>query len=249
MQVADGKLSPEKALHCLGQSPFEQLACGLNLDHHRALRTGLGEVVFAQGKSTPNLLAAVENLAKYKNGTAEQKTLATKVSPAQGEALINCFPEGEFWVDASLFCLGTRLDLAPPWSAKGEVLIVTAGAADLPVGLEALGTAHFFKLDAGLITDVGIAGIHRLLPHLENLSKAKVIIAVAGMEGALPGVLASLLPCPVIAVPSSVGYGVSTGGMAALMGMLASCAPGLSVMNINNGFGATAFAAKMLRNI
>ena len=122
-----------------------------------------------------------------------------------------------------------------------------AGASDLPVGLEAYGTARFFGLDAGLVPDVGVAGLHRLRPYLEALSRARLLIVVAGMEGALPGVLGGLCGRPVVAVPTSVGYGASLGGLAALLGMLNSCSPGVTVVNIDNGFGAAAFAVKVLK--
>ena len=260
-QVAKGEKSPENALHDLGGAPFTSLIQGLNLDFHRELRTGLGEVIFAEGKSLSDLIAAVNTLQRPNNpeqannkpaGTPENKrakTLVTRVLPTQIQALTDNFPEGEYWQEARLFALGQCLQLNPPWETAGDVVIITAGASDLPVGLEALGSARFFGLKAGLVTDVGVAGIHRLIPYLESLSRAKLIIAVAGMEGALPSVLAGLFACPVLGVPTSVGYGVSAGGYAALMGMLASCAPGLSVMNIDNGFGAAAFAAKLLNNL
>lgn len=139
-------------------------------------------------------------------------------------------------------------ELGPPWPERGEIMVVTAGAADIPVGAEAYGALRFWGHDCGFLTDVGVAGLHRLAPHIRDLRAARLIIAVAGMEGALPGVLAGLVPCPVLAVPTSVGYGVGAGGMAALHSMLCSCVPGLAVLNIDNGFGAAAFAAKLLRH-
>lgn len=136
--------------------------------------------------------------------------------------------------------------MTPPWPAKGDALVVSAGAADMAVALEAFGTLSFWGCDCGCVTDVGVAGLHRLSPHLEALHSARVIIAVAGMEGALPGVLAGLTPAPVLAVPTSVGYGVGAHGFAALSTMLCTCVPGVAVLNIDNGFGAAAFAAKLL---
>ena len=253
-QVASGEKTPENALHDLGQAPFANMIQGLSLDYHRELRTGLGEVIFAERKSLPDLLAAIENLKNRNQKQSNAKPssnniLVTRVLAEHVPALTDNFPEGEHCPQARLFAIGPCLELTPPWQAKGELIIVTAGASDLPVALEALGSARFFGLNTGLITDVGVAGIHRLAPHLEHLSRAKLVIAIAGMEGALPSVLAGLLPCPILGVPTSVGYGVSAGGYAALMGMLASCAPGLSVMNIDNGFGAAAFAAKLLNNL
>lgn len=247
-KVSRNEISPEEALQILGRAPFEQMLQGLNLDTQRGLRTGLGEVVFAQGKELADLIAAVERLADADTSGELTPVLVTRANQAQGTALLEAFPKGEFWVQGGIFCLGKNLSLAPPWSPEGDVVIVTAGASDLKVGLEALGTAVFFGINAGFIPDVGVAGLHRLLPYLGHLGKARLIIAVAGMEGALPGVLAGLFPCPILAVPSSIGYGVSEGGRAALTSMLAACAPGLAVLNIDNGFGAAAFAAKLLQN-
>ncbi|MBQ4133807.1 MAG: nickel pincer cofactor biosynthesis protein LarB, partial [Desulfovibrionaceae bacterium] len=227
--VAAGEITPDEALRRMGQAPFEQLMQGLNLDKQRGLRTGLGEVVFAQGKRLPDLLAAVESL--HGREDPHEPVLVTRVSPEQGEALLEKFPAGCLCEKGRLFSLGKDLSLAPPWSPQGDVIIVTAGGADFQVGMEALGTARFFDLNAGFIPDVGIAGLHRLLPYLPDLGRARLIIAVAGMEGALPGVLAGLFPAPVLAVPSSIGYGISAGGYTALAGMLASCAAGLAVLN------------------
>lgn len=242
--VASGRLAPEEALTSLGEAPFEHLTNGLNLDHHRALRTGLGEVVLAEGKNLEHLLSAVRHLS---SGPAAAPVLVTRLNCEQAAALQERFPDGEYCPRARLFALGASLNLTPPWPATGEVLVISAGAADMPVALEAFGTANFFGLRAGLLSDAGVAGLHRLTPHLPALTRSKIVIVVAGMEGALPGVLAGLLPCPVLAVPTSQGYGVSAGGFAALAGMLASCVPGLAVLNIDNGFGAAAFAAKFLQ--
>lgn len=247
-ELSKGNTTPEDALQSLGCAPFEQLMQGLNLDLQRGLRTGLSEVVFAQGKDLQDLLAAVDKLAQPDIKGKAKPVLVTRVNEAQGSTLMKAFPRGIFWLKGGLFCLGQDLALAAPWSPEGEVIIVTAGTSDLSVGMEALGTARFFGLNTGFIPDVGIAGLHRLVPYLPNLGKAKLIIAIAGMEGALPGVLAGLFSCPILAVPTSVGYGVSAGGKAALSGMLASCAPGLAVLNIDNGFGAATFAAKLLKN-
>ena len=178
--------------------------------------------------------------------------LVSRASEAQGTLLQQEFPTGRYWASCRLFCLGGEgrdvPELGPPWPGRGEIMVVTAGAADIPVGAEAYGALRFWGHDCGFLTDVGVAGLHRLAPHIRDLRAARLIIAVAGMEGALPGVLAGLVPCPVLAVPTSVGYGVGAGGMAALHSMLCSCVPGLAVLNIDNGFGAAAFAAKLLRH-
>jgi hypothetical protein len=241
--VASGGLTPDEALTKLQLSPYQELFHGLSLDTHRQLRTGLGEVVFAPGKSDPQLLQAVSGLAE-----TAQPVLVTRASNAQARLLEEGFPEGKAWPEAGLFSLGGNIDLSPPWKSHGEVIIVTAGSSDLPVALEALGAGQFFGLEPGLISDVGVAGLHRITPKLSSLQKAKMLIVVAGMEGALPSVLAGMLGRPTLAVPTSVGYGVSQGGQAALMGMLSSCAPGIAVVNIDNGFGAAVMAVKCLQS-
>ncbi|MDZ7761995.1 MAG: nickel pincer cofactor biosynthesis protein LarB [Desulfovermiculus sp.] len=240
-QVAHGEKTPEQALDHLKLAPYQQLASGLCLDTNRGLRTGQGEVVFAPGKNDTQLQEATAKLADH-----GQPVLVTRLTQEQGLNLAQAFPQGKLCSQAGLFCLGQDLDLDPPWPSQAQVLIVTAGASDLPVALEALGTGLFFDLDIGLISDVGVAGLHRLTPHLAALQKARLLIVVAGMEGALPSVLGGMLGKPIIAVPTSVGYGVSMHGLTALAGMLSSCAPGIAVVNIDNGFGAAAMADKLL---
>ena len=244
--IRHGRVNAEDALRKICASPFEDLLNGVNIDQHRELRTGLAEVVFAQGKTLERLCAALGHIGE-KHGAA----LASRVSPEQGPQLLKYFAKSplpaQYWPEAGLFALGRDLKLAPPWPAEGETIIITAGAADMACGLETLGAARFFGLEAGLVPDVGVAGLHRLTPHLDNLFAARLHIVIAGMEGALPGVIAGLCGRPVIAVPTSVGYGTGLGGLAALMGMLNSCAAGLAVMNIDNGLGAAAFAYKVLR--
>jgi len=239
--VAQGQTTPDQALQSLRFQPYRELACGLNLDMHRSMRTGQREAVFALGKSRQHLIGAVEGLAE--NG---QPVLVTKADQEQGASLAERFPEGTFWPEAGLFVQGKTLQLTPPWPQSGDILVVTAGASDMAVGLEALGTALFYDESAGLISDVGVAGLHRLTPHLDALQRARVLVVVAGMEGALPSVLSGLLDKPIIGVPTSVGYGASFSGLSALLGMLSSCAPGMSVVNIDNGFGAAATALKIM---
>lgn len=245
--VARGDIPPDQALRHLGDATAADSLQGLHLDHERALRTGLGEVVFAQGKTDGALVGAVRGLS-----LRGAPVLVSRASEAQGTLLQREFPAGRYWAQCRLFCLGGEgrevPELGPPWPERGEIMVVTAGAADIPVGAEAYGALRFWGHDCGFLTDVGVAGLHRLAPHIRDLRAARLIIAVAGMEGALPGVLAGLVPCPVLAVPTSVGYGVGAGGMAALHSMLCSCVPGLAVLNIDNGFGAAAFAAKLLRH-
>jgi len=238
--VAEGRTAPDAALEQCRLAPLEDLLRGLTLDPHRKLRTGLGEVVFAPGKSDAQLCSAMQHLIRA------GPVLASRVSDAQARCLQDAFPQGAYWPEARLFGLGGDLPVSPPWPVEGEALVLSAGAADRPVALEAFGCLRFFGVDAGYIADVGVAGLHRLQPYLPALSRARLIVAVAGMEGALPGVVAGFVRCPVIAVPTSVGYGVGAGGHAALNAMLCSCVPGLAVVNIDSGFGAAAFAAKML---
>jgi len=208
-------------------------------DRYRQERTGVGEVVYGQGKSLDQIAAAIEALRDA------HPVLVTRLAAAHGPALRERFPDGCLWPEAGLFCLGRDI-CAPCPEKEAEVAIVTAGTTDLPVAWEALGSARFFGLKAHLVADVGVAGIHRLMAHLDTLRQARVVIAVAGMEGALPSVLGGLVQAPLIAVPTSTGYGASFGGLAALLAMLNSCAPGIGVVNIDNGFGAAALARKIL---
>ncbi|MDR3358146.1 MAG: nickel pincer cofactor biosynthesis protein LarB [Desulfovibrio sp.] len=264
--VAEGRLEPDAALERVcaanvratldGFAPrFQERDSGLTLDPERGPRAGVGEVVFAEGKSDDLLFSALEGLSRH--GPA----LASRVTSVQGEALRARFPAGQYWQKACLFALNAperfrafarapvdaaRAETDGAWPRQGDILVVSAGASDMPVALEALGTLAFLDCDAGLVSDVGVSGLHRILPHIGALRKAKGVIAVAGMEGALPGVLAGIIRSPVVAVPTSVGYGVGAGGFAALTTMLCTCVPGVAVVNINNGFGAAAFAAKML---
>ena len=241
-EIAQGRMRPEAALELLASQTLCDTLNGLTLDTQRGLRTSLGEVVLAQGKSDQALIAAVGGLASH------GPVLASRVSQAQAALLEKHFPTGQYWPLPRLFSVGGAPGFAQamqaPWPQKGEALVVTAGAADISVALEAYATMVDARQQRTHV--VGVAGLHRLAPHTQALRAAKVIIAVAGMEGALPGVLAGLVACPVLAVPASVGYGVGSGGFAALATMLATCVPGVAVLNIDNGFGAAAFAAKML---
>ncbi len=239
-QVVAGKLGIDEALTKMQLAPIEDTLQGLTLDMERSLRTGLGEVVFAQNKNDLQLLSAMQNLA------SKAAVLATRVNAQQMELLLKNFPQGHALVDGGLFSLGQELPKNPPWASNGDVLVISAGAADRPVALEAFGSLHFWGIKTGFIADVGVAGLHRLKAHVPAMHEARAIIAVAGMEGALPSVLAGLVRCPIVAVPTSVGYGVGQGGLAALSTMLCTCAPGIAVCNIDNGFGAAAFVAKSI---
>ncbi len=259
--VAQGRISVEEALENKQFQTLQQHAentekrtethsiqdtlCGLSLDTQRQARTGLGEVVFAPNKSPAQLISAVEHLHSH------APVLVTRLNPEQQTLLQTHFPKGHTFPEARLFSLGRPLPVASTaqaWPNAGKAIVISAGGSDRPVALEAFGTLAFWGIEAGFIADVGVAGLHRLSPHVPALQAAQIIIAVAGMEGALPGVVAGFVHCPVLAVPTSIGYGVGEKGRAALSSMLCSCVPGIAVCNIDNGFGAAAFATKMLLN-
>jgi NCAIR mutase (PurE)-related protein len=224
--VADGSLTAEQALDSFARAPYDQLAHSL-VDTHRALRTGDPEVVYAEGKTTQQVL---DNVAALQ--AAGGRVLVTRCSPEVAEAL-----------GAS----GRTVLVGEPREPRGHVAVLAAGTADGPVAEEAAVTARAFGAEVIRVDDVGVAGLHRLLHAKEALDAADVIIVVAGMEGALPSVVGGLVGTPMVAVPTSVGYGASFQGLAALLAMLNSCAPGVTVVNIDNGFGAGVFAARVAR--
>jgi NCAIR mutase (PurE)-related protein len=227
-RVRRGEVPPAEAARRIGAAPIEELSFA-TLDHQRALRAGFPEVVFGQGKTPAQLVAIVGRIAS-RHGLA----LATRVDEAGRAALRAAFPKAEIR-DAARTVL-VRSGRRP--RARGRVLVVCAGTADLPVAEEALVTAQAMGSRAELIADVGVAGLHRLLAHRERLRGARVVVVVAGLEGALPSVVGGLIDRPVIAVPTSIGYGAHFGGLAPLLSMLNSCAAGVLVVNVNNGFGA-----------
>lgn len=217
---------------------FEQLPFA-TIDHLRPITQGHQEVIFCQGKTAGQVVAIAERLEAAGAGTF----LATRVDAAHAAALAARFPRAEFnELGRTVFL---PADPEPTPTGRGTILVCTAGTSDLPVAEEAAVTARAFKNRVEHLTDVGVAGIHRLLTQTEVLRSAAVIIVVAGMEGALPSVVGGLVKVPVIAVPTSVGYGASFGGLAALLAMLNSCASGVTVVNIDNGFGAAAAASRI----
>ena len=236
--VAAGRLAPGAALDRLRHLPYEDLEFA-RIDHHRALRQGQPEVVFCEGKTLEQVVAICERLA-----AATGAFLGTRASEAMAEALRRRFP-GVQWNAAARTVFQPAADASPP--SGGPVLIVSAGTSDLPVAEEAAVVAEAFGTRVERLMDVGVAGLHRLLSAGDVLRQARVVIVVAGMEGALPSVVGGLVAVPVIAVPTSVGYGASFGGLAALLGMLNSCAAGVTVVNIDNGFGAAAAASRICR--
>ena len=232
-EVREGRTGVDQALDRLRGMPFEDLGFA-KLDHHRALRTGMPEVIFAAGKATQQVAQIFARMAK-----AGGNVLATRVTPDMVEAVRAVEPRAEFHETARAITLAQ----APTPPGKGTIAVVCAGTSDLPVAEEAAVTARLMGNTVELIADVGVAGIHRLLAQQHTLKSARVLIVCAGMEGALPTVVGGLVNAPVIAVPTSVGYGASLGGVAALLGMLNTCAPNVSVVNIDNGFGAACIAS------
>jgi len=237
--VAAGTTTPEEGLERVRHLPFEDLGFA-QIDHHRALRQGQPEVIFGQGKTVEQIGLIMEAMS-----ARGSNVLVTRIEEIRAVELLAVFPCSRYHAEAR--CL--TLETAPKQEqGRGTILIVAAGTSDLPVASEALVTARFMGNQAELLCDVGVAGIHRLLSRMELLRSASVLIVVAGMEGALPSVVGGLVNRPVIAVPTSVGYGASFGGVAALLGMLNSCASGVTVVNIDNGFGAACAASLMNRD-
>ena len=236
-RVEDGSATVEQAqdqlVEMLRRKPFEDLGFA-RIDHHRSLRQGAPEIIFGTGK-TPDQIAAIAQRIVANGHTL----LVTRTTEAAHAAVQEVVPDAEFHPVARSI---TRVSAEAP-TGRGIVLIVTAGTSDLPVAEEARVTAETLGNPTDTLYDVGVAGLHRLLAERERLDAARVIVAIAGMEGALPSVIGGLVSAPVIAVPSSVGYGASFGGLTALLGMLNSCASGVAVVNIDNGFGGAAIAS------
>ena len=236
--VAAGRVAPPAALDRLRHLPFEDLPFA-RLDHHRALRQGQPEVVFCEGKRIDQVVAICERLE-----AATGSFLGTRASEELAAALQLRFPEVVWNAIARTVHLPGPITSARPVST-GTILVVSAGTSDLPVAEEAAVVAEAFGNRVDRLIDVGVAGLHRLFAASDQLKEARVVIVVAGMEGALPSVVGGLVAVPVIAVPTSIGYGASFGGLAALLGMLNSCAAGVTVVNIDNGFGAAAAASRI----
>jgi pyridinium-3,5-biscarboxylic acid mononucleotide synthase len=242
--LAAGRVTPEQGLEFLRDLPHESLGYA-RLDHHRILRSGLPEIVFGAGKTPEQIVGIVARLKRRSH-----PVLVTRLPP---ETFAACGRD----LDAGDPTPGAYDALSRIWSWSAEPVAVTgqgllvvacAGTSDLPVAEEAARTAELLGNRVLRLVDVGVAGLHRLVEHLPRLREARAIVVVAGMEGALPSVVAGLVSCPVIAVPTSIGYGASFGGLAALLAMLNSCVPGVTVVNIDNGFGA-ACAAHMINHV
>jgi NCAIR mutase (PurE)-related protein len=235
--VQGGRLSPdaaqERVFQYLRQAPFEDLGFA-RVDHHRPLRQGFPEVVFGPGKSPDQIAAISERIVAQGHSL-----LVTRTDELAYAAVRQAVPAAQFHTTAR--AITVRLDDVT--SGKGTIVVAAAGTADLPVAEEAVVTASLMGNPVECLYDVGVAGLHRLLAEHDRLTLARVVIVVAGMEGALPSVVGGLVSVPVIAVPTSIGYGASFGGITALLAMLNSCAAGVSVVNIDNGFGAAAIAS------
>ena len=233
----DGSVTEAEALRRLAGLPFEDLGFA-RVDHHRSLRCGHAEVIFGQGKTPEQVVAIAAALAAKAAGPV----LVTRADEGAREALLARLPKAVDHPDAGAVTIG-----ALPRPSGGRIVVVSAGTSDRAVAQEAALTARVLGGRVETLEDVGVAGLHRLLAVLDTLRAARVLVVVAGMEGALPSVVAGLVAAPVIAVPTSVGYGASFGGVAALLSMLNSCASGVSVVNIDNGFGAGFQAALIAR--
>lgn len=237
-ELVAGRVSVEEAAEHLGRLPFVTGA-EVVADTHRHLRTGEGEAVYCAGKTPDQAAAAFRALVTGGTGAI----LATRANEAHMSAIVAEVP------DAEVFPVARMVVFQRETGISARVCVVCAGTSDLPVAEEAAVTAETLGLSVTRLRDVGVAGLHRLLAHLNDLRQADVVIAVAGMEGALPSVLAGLVSCPVVAVPTSVGYGAAFGGLAPLLAMLNSCAPGVAVVNIDNGFGAAVVAGRIGRQL
>jgi pyridinium-3,5-biscarboxylic acid mononucleotide synthase len=236
--VKSGKTTIDNAVAHLRSLPFEDLGF-TRIDHHRSLRKGFPEVIWGEGKTPGQILSIMKQLKQR-----GQNILITRLEEKKAKAIQKVFPKSQYYPVSRVLTHHTH----PMRSGgKGTILVITAGTTDIPVAEEAVVTARFMGNPVETLYDVGVAGIHRLLYERKKLEAAHVLVVVAGMEGALPSVVGGLVGRPVIAVPTSVGYGASFGGIAALLAMLNSCASGVTVVNIDNGFGAGYFASLMNR--
>ncbi|NQU12755.1 MAG: nickel pincer cofactor biosynthesis protein LarB [Desulfobacteraceae bacterium] len=234
--LSKGEITVDGCFEKLKNLPFEDLgfAC---IDHHRNLRRGISEVIFGEGKEVNEIAGIMEQMLGQGDNI-----LVTRLSLEKAEVIRNRFQDSTYHERARVLTLiRGKVDI----SGRGKILVISAGTSDIPVAEEAAITARFMGNDVDTVYDVGVSGLHRLLAHQERLMTASVIVVVAGMEGALPSVVGGLVDKPVVAVPTSVGYGASFDGIAALLGMLNSCASGVTVVNIDNGFGA-GYAASVI---
>ena len=236
--VRDGTVSVEEAVLELKKSPFEDIGCA-KVDMHRRLRQGASEVIYGAGKTAEQIAAIVKSML----GRGQETILITRLSKSTADAIALEY-DLDYHPEAGIGIIGK---MSEP-KVLGKIVVATGGTSDIPVAEEAALTAETLGNEVVRLYDVGVSGLHRLLSHLDDIMSASVIIAIAGMEGALASVIGGLADCPVIAVPTSVGYGASFGGVAALLAMLNSCASGMAVVNIDNGFGA-GYMASMINHL
>ncbi|BAQ65065.1 nickel pincer cofactor biosynthesis protein LarB [Geminocystis sp. NIES-3709] len=236
-EIEQGKISSKEGVEKLKYFSFEPIGDFAKIDHHRQLRTGFPEVIWSEGKTTEQIISIMQVMREK-----SPIVMATRLEPKIAKILQTQVHDLRYYPMAKIAAIGQN-----SVKYQGKILIVTAGTADLPVAEESAITAELCGFQVERLWDVGVAGIHRLLSHRHIIAEADVLIVVAGMEGALPSVVAGLASCPVIAVPTSIGYGASFGGLSALLTMLNSCATGIGVVNIDNGFGAAMLAGQILR--
>jgi NCAIR mutase (PurE)-related protein len=235
-KLRDGSVDVDECLERLRNLPFEDIGFA-SIDHHRHLRRGFPEVIYGRRKKVEQIIKIMEKMVEK-----EENVLVTRLSEAKARVIKKHFPKSEYHPGARILTVAGRPIVK---KGKGTVLIISAGTADIPVAEEALITAQFMGNDVRVLHDVGVSGLHRILENRDMIMGASVIIVVAGMEGALPSIVGGLVDRPVIAVPTSAGYGASFGGISALLGMLNSCSSGVTVVNIDNGFGA-GYAASLI---
>jgi pyridinium-3,5-biscarboxylic acid mononucleotide synthase len=236
-EVRAGTVAPAEAARTIAALPDAEQIDAAVIDHHRELRTGVPEIVFGESKTAAQIADALRTLAKGRGA------LATRVDAAKAAEIVALLPGAKYLDRPRLVAFGDA-PVAPP---AASIAVVCAGTSDLPIADEAAQVARFLGAPVVSVNDVGVAGLHRLLARLDDIRKAEVVIAIAGMEAALPAVLGGLIDRPIIAVPTSVGYGVSVAGLVALGGLLATCTPGITVVNIDNGVGAAVAAVRIAR--
>jgi len=234
--VAKGSLPVDKAVQELKTISYENIDFA-NIDHHRSLRKGFPEVIFGQGKTSIQIIGIMEKMIIH-----EDIILVTRLNKEKAKKITLAFKDAQYFQEANFLWLKKK---EPKLTGSGDILILSAGTSDIPVAQEAFLTAKAMGNKVETIFDIGVAGIHRLFAHEKQISNSAVIVVVAGMEGALPSVVAGMVKAPVIAVPTSIGYGTSFGGMTALLGMLNSCSSNIAVVNIDNGFGAGFMASSI----
>ncbi|MCI1653758.1 MAG: nickel pincer cofactor biosynthesis protein LarB [Lachnospiraceae bacterium] len=237
-QVADRSMGIDEAVDTLKRLPYEEIGCAM-IDQHRNIRTGQAEVIFGQGKTSKQIREIVDHMLKW-----NERVMVTRASREDYQEVLLAASYAKYHEAARIITAG---DFHGTEAGTGRIAVVTAGTSDIPVAEEAAVTAEFFGNEVRRVYDVGVAGIHRLFMKMDQILEADVVIVIAGMEGALASVVGGLVPTPVIAVPTSVGYGTSFGGVAALLSMLNSCANGIGVVNIDNGYGAACLASKILQ--